>query len=214
MECVTKYRVLGLFLLLAGGSLAANATVISFAGLSQAGSGSTTEGTSVSQSGFTFTDLLDGSGTGFSVWDASSPNLPGLSAANTSLFETFAFSTTRLTQSGNTPFSLLSIDLAQYECCEPIGPYSVTFTGTFADNSTVVQTFNLSRNGTTPALQTFAFSGFTNVVKVQFQQGQGAPTGYQFDNVTVANVPEPATASFAVVSMAALFAMRKLLKRA
>jgi len=209
-----KYSLAVVLLLIAGGAFSANATVISFAGLSQAGIGSTTIASPYSQSGFTFTDLGNGSGAGFSVWDASSPNLPGLSVANTSLFETFAFSTTRLTQTGTTPFSLLSIDVAQYECCEPIGPYSVTFTGTFANSSTVVQTFNLSRNGTTPALQTLVLSGFTNVVKVEFSQGQGAPTGYQFDNVTVSSVPEPGTFSFAGISMAALFALRKRFQRA
>ncbi len=201
-----------LVLMITGGLLPAGATTISFAGLSQAGNSSTAEGNSVTQQGFSFTDLLNGVGNGLSVWQASSANLPGLNVANTSLFEFFASSTTRLTQVGNGAFTLNSIDLAQYNNLQSAGTYTVTFTGTHADTTTVSQTFTLNRVVGTPALQTFNFSNFANVVKVEFTQGI-APggTAYQFDNVVVnavAGVPEPATFLLGAVSLAGLLAAR------
>ncbi len=60
--------------------LAANAETISFSSLSQPGNSYAAEGSSYTQQGFTFAN-----GT-FAVWQASSANLPGLDAANTSLF--------------------------------------------------------------------------------------------------------------------------------
>lgn len=207
-------RVCGLAFLAALGALSANATNLFFVGLSTAGNGSTTEGNSVSQSGFTFLDEGGGGGTGFSIWQASSANLPGLDTANTSLFETFAGSTTGLTQTGNAPFTVLSIDLAQYDCCNPVSTHDVTFTGTFGNNSTIQQTFTVAQTGGTPALTTFAFSGFTNIVKLEFTQGGGAPSGYQFDNVQITDTPEPATFALAAGSLLGLIALRKRLRGA
>jgi hypothetical protein len=207
-----------LALLIAGGSLLANATTISFSSLSQPGSSFTSEGNTLTQQGFTFADQLDGLGNGLAVWQASSPNLPGLNTANTSLFEFFAGSTTRLTQAGNVAFSLNSIDLAQYNSLQVSGTFNVIFLGTHADNTTVSQTFTVNRFAGTPILQTFVFSNFTNVVRVDFTQGV-APSGtaYQFDNVVVnstAGVPEPSTFFLGAVSLVVLGANRKLLRRA
>jgi MYXO-CTERM domain-containing protein len=194
-------------------SLSANASVISFNGLSTAGSGSTNEGNSVTLSGFTFTDLLNGVGNGFAVWQASSPNLPSLNTANTSLFEFFANSTTQLTQSGNTAYTLNSIDLAQYNNLQTAGTYTVSFIGTHADNTTVSQSFTVTRVTGTPVLQTFTFSNFTNVVKVDFTQGVAASgTAYQFDNVvvnTTAVTPEPGSFLLGAASLVGLWASRR-----
>jgi hypothetical protein len=192
--------------------MSASATILSFSGLSQAGSASTSEGNSVTQQGYTFTDLLNGAGNGFAIWQASSPNLPGLNTANTSLFEFFAGSTTELTKTGNTAFTLNSIDLAQYNNLQSAGTYMVTFTGTHADTTTVSQTFTVNRVAGTPALQTFTFSTFANVVKVDFTQGIAAGgNAYQFDNVvvTASAIPEPGTFLFGAVSLAGLWAARR-----
>jgi len=192
------------------------ATTINFASLSQPGTGSTSFGNVVTQQGFSFTDLLNSSfGSGFAVWQASSPNLPGSNTANTSLFEFFANSTTELTAAAHAAFTLNSIDLAQYLTPQTPGSFTVTFTGTRADSSTVTQTFTVPRLAGTPALQTFNFSGFTNVVKVDFTQGinggSAIGTGYQFDNVVInaqTPVPEPGTnvlLAFALVTSLALY---------
>jgi hypothetical protein len=201
-----------LVLVIAGASSSASATTLSFAGLSQSGSGSTAEGNTLTQQGFIFTDLLNGVGDGFVAWQASSPNLPGLDTANTSLLEFFANSTTELTQAGNAAFTLNSIDLAQYNDLQSAGTYMVTFTGTHPDNSTVSQTLTLTRVLGTPVLQTFALINFTNVVKVDFTQGVAASgTAYQFDNVVVnaaTAIPEPATFLLGAVSLAGLVAAK------
>jgi hypothetical protein len=193
------------------------ATTINFASLSEAGSGSTALGNVVTQQGFSFTDLLNGPfGNGFSVWQASSPNLPGLSTADTSLFEFFAGSTTKLMAASNAPFTLNSIDLAQYNTPQAPGTFTVLFTGTRADSSTVSQTFTVNRVAGAPVLQTFNFSGFSDVVSVAFTQGTTGSSltgaGYQFDNVVInaSRVPEPDTMFLSAFALAGLLVSRQL----
>jgi hypothetical protein len=201
--------------------MTAQATTINFASLSQPGTGSTALGNVVTQQGFSFTDLLGGPfGNGFSIWQASSPNLPGLNTANTSLFETFASSKTELTAAGNAAFTLNSIDLAQYLQPQTPGTFTVTFTGIRADNTTITQTFSVDRLASATALETFNFSGFSNVVKVDFQQGinGGSPTGtgYQFNNLVInasSTVPEPDTKLLLAFGLAVLLALRGVLAR-
>lgn len=208
------YGVILTLLLIAGGSLSANATTISFSSLSQSGSSSTSEGNTYTQQGFTFADQLNGDGNGLSVWQASSPNLPGLNTADTSLFEFFAGSTTRLTEAGNVAFTLDSIDLAQYNDLQTAGTFNVSFTGTFADSSTVSQTFTVNRFTGTPLLQTFVFSGFDNVVRVDFTQGVAVSgNAYQFDNLVVAPsgsaVPEPSSLAMCCGGLAVLIMLSR-----
>jgi hypothetical protein len=214
-------KVIRAAIVLVASSIIAQSTTINFSGLSQPGSGSTAEGNVETQQGFTFSDLLNGPfGNGFSIWQASSPNLPGLSTANTSLFETFAASTTELTAAANASFTLNAIDLAQYLTPQTAGTFTVTFTGTKTDNSTVTQTFTVNRVAGTPVLQTFNFSGFSNVVKVDFTQGTNGGSltgaGYQFDNVVInaaASVPEPATTIPLGLALVGALLLRQLYSR-
>ena len=194
-----KATVVVLALLLAAGTVMAGPVTINFGSLTQPGSTFFGEGGTVTADGFTFTSA----DSAFAIWEASSGNLPSLNTADTSLFEFFADSTTTLTDGGSA-FDLDSIDLAPVVAGTGFAgstSFTVTFTGTHADSSTVTQTFTVN-DGTPPLLQTFAFSGFTNLVKVQFPQGTNSgffvtqDTAYQFDNVKVATevtsaVPEP-----------------------
>ena len=167
---------------------------INFSSLSQPGSSWTFEGSSVTQQGFTV------AGNDFYTWQASSPNLPGLNTANTSLFDFYAGTGDSIAAAGNTAFTLNSIDLAPL-IAGGTGTFDVTFTGTFANSSTISQTFVVSDGG---GLQTFDFSGFSNVVDVSFTQGSNGGyyayqnTAYQFDdiNATPAGstvIPEPSS---------------------
>ncbi len=182
----------------------ASAEILSFASLSVSGSGMNSEGGSVSVDGFEFTS----EDAAFDIWEASSPNLPSLNPADTSLFEFFAGSTTTLSDGGSA-FSLNSIDLAPVLAGPPLacaicgpGTFTVTFTGTHPDSSIVTQTFTVNDSGSaSPALQTFTFSGFTDLVNVTFTQGtnigffETQDTAYQFDNAVVSTasstIPEP-----------------------
>jgi hypothetical protein len=183
----------------------ASDTVINFSSLSQPGSTYVEVGNSVTQQGFTL------GGGDLYVWQASSPNLPGLSTADTSLFEFFAGDPISITAAGDAPFTLNSIDLAPL-IAGGDSVFKVTFTGTFADSSTLSQTFTVSDSDT---LQTFDLSGFTNVVDVSFMQGanngffgsQG--TAYQFDNVDVSLTPEPGTAVLWLTGIGLMIIMRK-----
>jgi hypothetical protein len=199
--------------ILGGGISAYGSITINFGSLSQSGSTFFSEGSSYTQQGFTFSspDLY--------TWEKKSPNLPSLNAADTSLFEFFADNTTSVTDKGNAPFTLDSVDLAPL-IAGATGTFDVTFTGTFADLSTVTQTFSVSD---TDKLQTFDFSGFTNVVSVSFVQGTNSgffgsqKTAYQFDNLVIASpvssVPEPGSLPLAITGVAlagfALYQKRK-----
>ena len=73
------------------------------------------------------------------------------------------------------------------------------FTGTRADNSTVMQTFTVDQVGF--FFRTFTFTGFTNLVSVKWQQppfasAPGSPGLHQFDNIQVVPVPEPGALAY------------------
>jgi len=170
---------------------------INFSSLSQPGSSYNAAGASVTQQGFTV------AGTSLYTWGASSPSLPSLNTADTSLFDFYAGNGDSLTDAGNAPFTLNSIDLAPL-IVGGSGTFNVTFIGTFADSSTISQTFTV--NDAPDALQTFDFTGFTNVVDVSFTQGSNSGffaaqnTAYQFDNIGVTaagsgltSTPEPSS---------------------
>ncbi len=192
---------------------------INFSSLSQPGSGYTSLGLVYAQQGFTFTDQVNVRNVpgGFLADQASSPDLPGLSPANTSLLEFYAGSTTVLAPVSNAAFALLSIDLAQYKVSQSTGTFSVQFDGRHPDNSTVSQIFTVDRFAGTPVLETFTFSGFTNLTSVSFTQGSGSNgTAYQFNNLVIdpgTTVPEPGTLLLIAVNLAGLIIGKKLLGR-
>ncbi len=109
-----------------------------------------------------------------------------------SLFENTFDGQVTLTQLNGNPFSINSIDLAEYG--QNFTP-TVTFTGIKANGSVVTDSFTLdgsfpqfSLNGRS---ETFLFSSvFTNLVSVSWNQGSQAPFNsprnfHQFDNIVV-----------------------------
>jgi len=198
-------RIVGMFLLAAVVAPAAAYadTTLNFSSLSTGGSTYTPVGNQT-QDGFTI------SSAGLYVWEASSLNLPSLSTSDTSLFEFFAGNTT-LTTDGGSPFTLKSIDLAPL-IAGGTGTFTVTFTGTFADSSTVSQTCTV--NDSPDALQTCDLSGFTNIVSLSFTQGANIAfygsqgTAYQFDNIVIAGpatgTPEPGSLALMAIGTAGL----------
>ena len=152
--------------------------------------------------GFVFNSPDTGNGSAQTVG-----NNPFYAGANG--FAAFAPATITLADTGGDPFSLVSIDLARDFAFDPAP--SVTFTGTINGGGTIVETFTVTTSSPPLAFQTFAFSGFTNVVSVSWAQGTPAEGLHQFANVdlsvagnsTTTPVPEPSTLSLLLMALPA-----------
>ena len=200
---VPRATFLTLTALIIGASLSlvpslAGATVIEFSGFSQAGTGFNNLGTAVNQGGFHFTSTAGPVGDALGVWQASSPDHPAGGAATTSLTEFFRDSHTTMTALNGGTFALNAIDLAPWrldtEAGVVAGTFSVTFTGRHQDNSTVTESFTVTRAAGLPILQHFIFTGFTDLADFEAVQGVFVNgTAYQFDNIDVTVTPEPST---------------------
>jgi hypothetical protein len=130
----------------------------------------------------------------------------------TALFPYAIASLISLTKVGGSPFDLSSIDLTDFTG----GGQQTTFnfTGTRADNSTITQSVTVD---TLPGFQTFNFSSFTNLAKVEWNSGCSVP---QFDNINVSvastttAVPEPFTIIGTIIGGTAAVRIRSKLKQA
>lgn len=119
---------------------------------------------------------------------------------STALFHHISDGEIALTRSGGGSFDLLSMDVAEVPNLDVNGQpvpttFSIAFTGTRADGSTITESFN---GQGFPTISTVLFPEFTDVVSVDWFQGPGGPgTGtHQFDNIVVqapSVVPEPPT---------------------
>ena len=112
----------------------------------------------------------------------------------------------------NSAFSLTSIDLARSFAFDPAP--TVTFTGNLAGGGTVMQSFTVATPVGVSAFQTFTFSGFTNLVSVNWDQAGSAGSGlHQFTDLVIQTdgtvVPEPATAGLFGASLLSIIALRK-----
>jgi hypothetical protein len=131
---------------------------------------------------------------------------------STALFPYANASLISLTKVGGGAFDLSSIDLTDFSGG---GGQQTTFnfTGTRADNSTVIQALTVDALS---GFQTFNFSNFTNLAKVEWNSGGSIP---QFDNINVSaasttSVPEPFTIIGTVIGGTAAVRMRRKLKQA
>ncbi|WP_432474141.1 hypothetical protein [Amphritea sp. HPY] len=116
------------------------------------------------------------------------PGFPG----STALYQGVVLGEIILTEVDGKPFDLLSIQLAELPGLDtsglPInsGPFDVTFFGQQVDGSLVTKTFIVDGFLT---LNTYSFSGFTDLLSVNWFQGGGDIPTHQFDNITVAVTP-------------------------
>jgi hypothetical protein len=117
---------------------------------------------------------------------------------STSLYHHISGGEIVLTRTDGGAFQLLSIDLAELPSFDQFGQpidfglFDVTFSGVRKNGQTVTATATVSPF---PAVTTFTFQGFANLVSVHWFQGAGGGPGlstHQFDNVVVRIPGQPA----------------------
>ena len=111
-----------------------------------------------------------------------------------------------LTRDGGLAFDITSIDLARNFPFDPAP--SVTFTGTKVGGTTVTQTFQVNIPVGIHTFQTFTFTGFTDLVSLQWGQPPLSAGLHQFDDITltaadVSTAPEPASILLAGIALGA-----------
>jgi hypothetical protein len=163
--------------------------------------------------GFTFTAVMApfGNDPAFLTIGTLSSSFDG----STSIYNGNSLTETVLTRSDGGRFNLFSIDLAELPNFDgttgkpiDLGSFFLTFYGTRFDGSVVEATAKI---GPFPDVTTFAFSGFTNLLSVEWTQGPGGAQGptHQFDNVRVNEVPEPGTLLLLVTGVLAVGRWRR-----
>jgi hypothetical protein len=168
---------------LLSGATAADAVVIDFNSVPDAGPIFAVVWSPYVEDGFQLTSNANGApiAPAFLSPGNSTPAYVG----SRTLYDSIPSSTTTLKAADSSPFNLVSIDLSKLYPTSSIGP--VTFTGALSGGGTVSQTFVL--NGTF-GLDTFFFVNFTNLAFATWIQGTGTPGTpprpfYQFDNIVV-----------------------------
>lgn len=160
---------------------AASPVVIGFDSLMQDNDQTNEIGNVYRESGFEFSNLSNPFS--FASFGTQNPFFNG----STALFNDNTDGQTRLSQIGGGLFSLSSITLSTLAPGYTEEGTSVTFTGLLATGGSVMQSFNVADG----AAQTFSFSpNFSNLSAVTWSNEANF---HQFDNITVAAVPEPET---------------------
>ena len=160
---------------------AASPVVIGFDSLMQDNDQTNEIGNVYRESGFEFSNPRNPFS--FASFGTQNPFFNG----STALFNDNTDGQTRLSQIGGGLFSLSSITLSTLAPGYTEEGTSVTFTGLLATGGSVMQSFNVADG----AAQTFSFSpNFSNLSAVTWSNEANF---HQFDNITVAAVPEPET---------------------
>jgi hypothetical protein len=150
--------------------------------------------------GYVFNDPLYHGSDAFGVWATwLEPIYPG----STALFNNGS-GLTIMSRADQGAFDMISIDLCDDFAPQPPPYWGLHYTGTRADGSTTQNTFTVTDG---LHLNTYYFSGMTNIVKLECAYNLDPWVGHQFDNVTMQAVPEPTTIS--VLGLGALALLRR-----
>jgi len=159
----------------------AGIVILDFESLSTPGIGYTHIGPSYSEYGFNLQAVPIG---GLYYYNQDDENFAG----STALFAMAPGASdpdTMLTHTNGLTFDLLSLDISEWSKNWP--SISITLIGTKSDNSTV--TSSLTLDGVF-GFETFTHQGFTDLISLKLTQEFGR---YQYDNITLDVIPEPAT---------------------
>lgn len=102
----------------------------------------------------------------------------------------------QITREDGTAFNLTSIAVDNLLSNDPffgtlVEPVSVNFNAITSEGASVTQEFTVDADA---GFQTLVFNdSFSNVLSVDFSQGIGLASGFQFDDVTIDVIPEPAS---------------------
>lgn len=181
---------------LASASTALGNITMDFESLTQspvlAGSGTAFLADSYSESGFNVKSSA------FASWEAGSSNYAG----STALFAMFDTDTVVLSRDNGGVFNLDSIDLS--EAFTAPGPGAgVNFVGTRRDGSQVQEFVAIDGQF---GFETHSFTGFNDLVSVQWQQGT---TYHQFDNLSMSVVPVPGAVFLGLVGLGVVSWVRR-----
>jgi hypothetical protein len=154
---------------------------------------------------------------------AGVPDIPVGGAASVSLTDAFTGSVITMTPDNGQPFSISSIDVAQFSTYAPNAAPSSTYTAVFYgydQQDNVVASQSCSGNvlaGAQPVLTTCDFSGFSDVYSMSVTQGsRDTGQAIQFTNIVTgsadqAGAPEPSSLLLALagIPVAALLRRRR-----
>jgi hypothetical protein len=137
--------------------------------------------------------------------------LSNISPGSTALFHHISGGEITLTRADGGTFNFTSIALAELPNRNedrtpfPMPSFSIAFTGTFADGSTVTEYGDVNRS-TFLTLKTNEFSAFRDVVSVTWFQGTGGSVSpaHQFDSLAVEATPAPSSLVLAMIGAGVL----------
>jgi len=146
-------------------------TIIDFESLEHEDGNIADHGFSYEEDGFVLENLSNQFE--FASFGTLHPNFSG----STALYNNTINGISRLTSLDGQPFDLMSIDLTELNGSSVA---DVTFTGELSGGGTVTQTFTIDGISFDP--ETFVFSGFNDVIAVEWSQ---VSPFHQFDNITI-----------------------------
>lgn len=191
-----KRSLVGLALVV---TVAAQAQVVDFENLPNSDPFFTHQGDIVTSGGYKFAAELNvGAADAIATWG---PQM-SLYTGSVAIFANYFNDTLLMTQTSGGAFNVTSLDLADVFLNS--GPWSLTLTGTRADNSTVSEVVNITSGNT---LSTYTLSNMTNIVSMRFDDG--LDTSLQIDNINANAVPEPATMAALGLGVAAMIRRRR-----
>ncbi|MBV8550224.1 MAG: hypothetical protein JOY54_02910 [Acidobacteriaceae bacterium] len=196
---------IGLFfgaLFLQAGLAGATTVTLNFQGLNPANANALFVASPLQTQGFTVTSTLgfDTYGTHNTNFFAGAPALAAIAPSSISVAATDGH-----------PFSVLSIDLARNFAFDPAP--TVDFTGILPGGVRVVESFTVTTPTGTAAFQTFHFTGFTNLLSLDWSQ-PAAGALHQFTDITLSTgppstVPEPVSGLLCGIGVLSFGLMRR-----